>query len=184
MSTGDGTHLTPERITASLVDRDDLLPRERDHLEHCTECSRAREILSRQLQALSDNAGRFTPASGMKVRLPAYEPARNRGRVFKWSMGIAATAASAALVLALLLPQFFPAQSPRTTEAGLAGQLAQDEQLTAEVQQLADNPLSAAYAEILPYSDSDTDDDSFDITLPGETPQGMQNGTDIEGERI
>jgi hypothetical protein len=74
-----------------------------------------------------------------------------------------------ALVLALVLPQFFTRTIPHGTRADLAREMAQDERFTADVRQLEENPFASAYVEILPSSDSTMDDDAFDYMDPMET---------------
>ena len=173
-------HLDPERITVSLVDGNDLAPHERDHLEHCRECSEARMLLAGKLDALSEQAARFTPETNLKVHLPASEPASPTTWLIKWPVGAVAVLATVMLVIALTLPYYYPGKSLNSTKTSLARQMTLDEMVVSGIQQIDENPLVTAYAEILPSTSSMVGDDAFDYMDPIETmPNGLPDVMDI-----
>jgi hypothetical protein len=180
MRRDEDMHLDSQRISVSLVDMNDLTQPERDHLEHCMECSEERRLLAGRLDSLSEQAARFTPVSELKIKLPASETVKPSTWHIRWPLGAVAALASVALVIALVLPLFFPGTAQHGTQTSLKAQMAKEEMIMAEVQQIDDNSFAAAYAGILPSGASGMDDDAFDYMDPMETmPDALPDVMDI-----
>lgn len=166
MSNENKSHLDPERIIASFVDDRGLSPQEREHLSGCPACTAARERLASQLTGLAEQAGRHTPESFRRVVLPAEQPANPLAWIMRWSMGVAAAAATVAIVAALLLGRLFPGGVGETDQLKLAQETVRDATLLAEVRALENDPLPGAYAEIIPDPGVSLDEEFFDFLIP------------------
>lgn len=178
MSTGNGPHLDGGRIMASIVDERELSAREREHLDACPECARARAVLAAQLEGMARRSALHTPPLRKGVVLPEEQPARLSAWVPPWSVGLAAAVAMVVVVAAFLLVRLFPGGLPSFEGMSLASETARDELLLAEVRALENDPLPAAYAELVPVPGVVLDEDFFDFLIPlgtnGETGETME----------
>jgi len=159
-------HLDPGRIIASIVDDRELSPGEREHLSTCPACVQARASLASRLAVLSGQAERHIPSSRQRVVLPVERPSGAMGRLVRWSLGGAAAIATVVVVAVFLLGRPFPGGLQGVDGSNLAHETAQDEVLLAEVRALENDPLPAAYSEIIPDPDVSLDEDFFEFLIP------------------
>lgn len=173
MKNSEGAHLEERRIMASLIDKADLTPAERDHLTNCATCTASRHRLAARLDGLADAAVRHTPDRRRRVTLPALEDAPERGWT-GWYVGLAATAASVALLVALLWPHLYSGSLGPYGDVSLAAETAADAKLMAEVDDIAEGKLSGPYRNIVPDPGVDEGGDFLDFVAPLDT--GLEEG--------
>jgi hypothetical protein len=176
MSTDKGSHLEQGRIMASIVDERELTALERQHLQACAECTAARAHLASQLEGMARDAARNTPPFRKRIVLPEEHPARPLAWETQWALGVAAVTATVLVVAVVLLRVWFPAGLGGITAMELAREAEHDRALLAEVRALEENPLPAAYQEIIPEPDLALDDDFFNYIIPLDG-DGGQNRT-------
>jgi hypothetical protein len=176
MSMDKGSHLEQGRITASIVDERELTALEREHLQACPECSAARARLAERLEGLGGDAKRHTPPMRKGVVLPGEISARPLDWVPQWALGVAAVTATVIVVVAVLLRVWSSGGLGDIPGTELAREAEHDRVLLAEVRALEENPLPAAYQEMIPEPDLALDDDFFDYIIPLDG-DGGQNRT-------
>ncbi|HVN70909.1 MAG TPA: hypothetical protein VMU10_02705 [Desulfomonilia bacterium] len=164
-----GSHLSPERITLSLVDENDLDRHERDHLVHCAECSEARRHLAGRLENLSNQAARFTPVTPFKVKLPASEASYGTPWTLRFYGGLVAAAICLVLVVTLSWPHLFTHNPRPYGNVNLTAESAADEKLMNEVKNLSNNSLPESLQGIVPDPGYRDDEDEFQgFVVPGD----------------
>jgi hypothetical protein len=170
------THLTEERLCASVVDEGLLTGEERGHLETCPVCASERRRLASGLSELSRQAARLTPGGPRRVDLPAVAHAHPMARLMGWSMGLALASAVVLIAGALLLARLTssPVSAPDATALEDA---VQDAVLVTEVMALEDDPLPEPYNQLVPGAGRTLDDDFFDFLIPLDAPGGKGKKT-------
>jgi hypothetical protein len=167
MNNNRDAHLDVQRIIASLVDESDLAAHERDHLKVCPICSATHRQLAAQLDGLSEEAMRFTPAPRRRVALPEAEVLRGRVRTGRWYTGLAAAAASLVLLITLIVPHLFTGNLHPYGKLSLAAETAADEMLITTTKDIEENCLPVSLQEIVPEAGPvDDNDDFLDFMAP------------------
>jgi hypothetical protein len=163
-------HLEQNRILTAFIDKTDLSPSEREHLEHCDACGRAVQVLAGQLRRVSDEALRHTPGTRVKVELPELEAKSWFGLYGKWIAAPALAAACIALLVIFLQPGIFSAPRPYGN-VSLAEEATADALLMAEIDDIQQGGLSSPIddASAVPASDIDDDEDFLDDLIPIDT---------------
>ncbi|MCJ8501887.1 hypothetical protein [Desulfatitalea alkaliphila] len=163
----EDTHLNHEELLLAVVDRADLPPVRRQHLEQCARCHQALADAEAGLARMGRRARELAPAPGRPFRLPA-SVGRERGR--RWiPLWLTAAAAVCALFIAVWGPSWWARQ---TLPEGPTVAAVDDEQFFQVVDQLVANALPASYqglaspgAPAVPV-DLDAADDFFDWVVP------------------
>jgi hypothetical protein len=162
-------HLAENRILTAFIDRADLSPAEREHLEHCAACGNAVQALAGQLRRVSDEARRHTPESRVKVSLPEREERTWFDLTRKWIAAPALAAACMALLIIFLQPGPFATRP--YGNVSLAEEAAADALFMAEINDIQNGGLSASLGEVEAVSvlGLDADDDFPDDLIPIDT---------------
>jgi len=163
-------HLEEGRILTAFIDKEDLSPSEREHLDRCDVCRSAVQALAGQLRRVSDKALRHTPDCRVKVSLP--EPGERPWFALagKWIAAPALAAACIALLLIFFQPGLFTTPRPYGN-VSLAAEASADAQLMAEINDIQEGGLSSSMDEAAatPAYGIDEDEDFFDDYIPTDT---------------
>lgn len=161
-------HLSKGELIRSIVDESNLSPARRDHLAECGSCRNERSRLEGELNSFADMASALVPPMRKTVMLPASEPAR-RARPVGLRLALGSALAAGIMVIAAvgIFIHGIPGREPNIAneQAALQQETASDELLMKEVNQLVDNPLPQAWADM--GSTPDLDMDAMDAIVPG-----------------
>ena len=141
-------HLKQEEMICAVVDMDDLEEPLKAHLRHCEACKREKEQFENQLERLGHAADHFTPSYRQRVVLPDLKK-RRRFYLPKWQgQHFLAAAGTVVLIIVIFWWNAPVSITPYNEINHLKMEMLQDEQLLAEVQRLAENPLPQIYFDI------------------------------------
>lgn len=168
-------HLDESRILKAFIDRADLSPSEREHLDHCDACERSIRALAGQLRRIGDEARKHTPASRVQVSLPAMEATTWLGPAGKWIAGPALAAACIALLVVFFQPGLFTTPRP-FGNVSLAAEAAADALLMAEIDDIQQGGVAFSMGDAAAEPAAtgfDEDENFFDDLIPIDT--GVQS---------
>lgn len=158
-------HIGKERILTAFIDRADLSPSEREHLQHCPACEYEIQALDGQLRRLSDEARRYTPEMKVKIALPEPETHTWWGWAGKWIGAPVLAAACVALILVFFQPQLVSNPRPYG-DVSLAVEKAADARLMAEISDIEEGVVSTPVDDATPTPIINADEDYLDDIIP------------------
>jgi hypothetical protein len=188
MIDGKDSHVDEGQILISLVDDADLTAEARAHLAVCPECQGARQRHADQLQRLAELAQRGVPAPLRRVTLPReLGPAPGKARHQSWSLQwkpALALAAVAMVVMVLVTLWWQPAQERQLVR--LEQEWQDDRILIAEVRRLETDALPSLYGSIAGEDDFDSDEDTWDLMVPGADEETLsdQGSPGVDGQPV
>jgi hypothetical protein len=162
-------HLNKDELIWAIVDESELSPAQRDHLAGCDSCLNERSRLEGELNSFADMASARVPPMRKTMMLPALEPVRRTRHVgLRLVLGSALAAGIMVIAAAGIFIYGIPGQKPNTNNelTALQQEAASDELLMKEVNQLVDNPLPQAWANM--GSIPDLDMDAMDAIVRGD----------------
>ena len=154
------------QVIRSIVDENDLSPEHLRHIEECPVCSEERRILAGRLGLLGRRAAEYSPLPARRIVLPQEDHPLLLRPGAGWRLAFGTAAGFAAVVLAAAWIMFRAGFVTPVSHLDVAGEMARDEALMAEISMLEENPLPEAYRDISPEIISETDEDIFDFIVP------------------
>jgi len=158
-------HLHEDQLALAIVDVGALPSAVRDHLSTCPGCQEKKRAFELEIETLGSMAHRLVPRPRRRVRIPEIKKP-----VFGWFSGYPswrmASAACALLVVFFLGWNVYFKVLPERRLAGLEKEIQRDGQFMAEINDLVENPLPAAYRAISGEDYTEVDDDLMDFIIP------------------
>jgi hypothetical protein len=156
----NGCHLNEEQIIKAIVDKNGLLPSEKDHLYACPECRSALESFEKDLNLLGQRAEKFVPLPPKRTFV--YEKG-GKGLLLGWRSSLAAVA----LIIFFVISIYSDSMKLLFNKTDIADtELYSEEIFISEVNALVENPLPAKYLFVSDEEDTDYDEDFIDFVVP------------------
>jgi hypothetical protein len=169
----NGCHLNEEQILKAIIDKEELVPSEKDHLSVCQECRSALESFEKELKLLGQTAERFVPLP--RKRTVLYEKT-GKNFLFGWRTSFAAAIITIFLVITVnsdSIKHMFNKTDIADSE------LYSEDILMTEVSNLVENSLPAKFLFVSEDGDTDYDEDFIDFIVPSaedEVLSGIKKG--------
>jgi len=180
MSTSNELHLDDDQLVWAVVDEAELPSPMRKHLSTCPVCRANKAHTAKNLSRLGQAAERFAPLPAQPISL-SVEKQRSTARWYWGWRTFVATAAAAALVLAVLWHTPVFRNPPKENRYMLTTEMQEAEQFMTEVAMLVDNALPAVYLDISGESSTDLDEESMESVDPSVENKPLTNNSRKRG---